>query len=106
MEDFRVLQTCQSRPEFDAMSEKFLDEWMLISDEMDTFLAYFDKTWLKSKESNWFAGAGPLNHNNGLEGRNRDIKNNKVLRPRQPMGDFIKNAFDIVKIMSIDDHRK
>ena len=33
---------------------------MLISDELDTFLEYFDKIWVKSKESNGLCGAGPI----------------------------------------------
>ena len=43
------------------------------------------------------SGAGPIDHNNGLEGTNRDIKRTKVLRDKQKLGSFLSNALEIVK---------
>ena len=78
--------------------------WKQANDEAnDEFLARFDKTWVKSYESNWWCGAGPIDHNYGLEAKNRDIKQNKKLRHKQRLGDFFVNVFDIVKQMSIND---
>ena len=42
-------------------------------------------------------------HNNGLEAKNEDLKRNKILRPKQPINEFIQNSLDIVTMMSIDD---
>ena len=69
--------------------------------DLNKFLSYFYKVWVFSHESNWFSGAGCLDHNNGLEAKNLDIKRTKVLRPKQPLGDFFKNAEDIVYGMSL-----
>ena len=54
-------------------------------------------------ESNWFVGAGPIDHNNGIEGTNSDIKKTKVLRDKQKLGALIKNAISIVKDWSKKD---
>ena len=94
----------ETRKEFDEANLKFQNKWKQVNDEaIDEFLTGFEKTWVKSNESNWWSGAGPIDHNNGLEAKNRDIKQNKTLRPKQRLGDFFVNAFDIVKQMSIDD---
>ena len=51
---------------------------------------------MKSRESNWFAGAGSLDHNNGLEAKNNDLKKTKILRPKQKIGTFYNNCKNIV----------
>ena len=60
--------------------------------DLNKFLSYFYKVWVFSHESNWFSGAGCLDHNNGLEAKNLDIKRTK---------DFFKNSEDIVYGMSL-----
>ena len=42
-----------------------------------------NEQWVNSRESNWFVGAGPIYHNNGLEATNRDIKRTKVMRYKE-----------------------
>ena len=58
---------------------------------------------MNSGESNWFAGAGPIDINNGLEAINKDIKITKVLRDKQKIGSFIINALSITEGWSIKD---
>ena len=45
--------------------------------------AYYNLQWVNSPERNWFVGAGPVDHNNGIEGTNDDIKKTKVIRDKQ-----------------------
>ena len=104
IEDVQVLGRSETREEFDEISAKFQNKWKQKNDEeINSFLVGFENTWVKSNKSNWWSGAGPIDHNNGLEAKNRDIKKNKTLRPKQRLGDFFLNAFDIVKQMSIND---
>ena len=102
LEDIRNMRNCETREEFDIIHRAFQQKWRKEKNiDLNNFLSYFYKVWIFSQESNWFTGAGCLDHNNGLEAKNLDIKRTKVLRPKQPLGDFFKNAEDIVYGMSI-----
>ena len=41
-----------------------------------------------------------------MKAKNLDIKRTKVIRPKQPLGDFFKNAEDIVYGMSIKEDER
>ena len=76
----------------------FLLKWLDTGDSaIDAFVAYYNLQWVKSPESNWFVGAGPIDHNNGIEGTNDDIKKTKVIRDKQKLAPFTSNALDIVE---------
>ena len=95
--DISQIQLSQTRKEFDLSWNLFKDKWKNIEDDqINTFLSYFESTWVKSKESNWFAGAGSLDHNNGLESKNGDLKRTKIIRPKQKIGTFYNNCKSIV----------
>ena len=71
----------------------FYVKWLFVEDEkIEKFIEYYHHNWVASKQSNWYVGAGPLHHNNGLEGTNWDIKANKLVTQKQKLGDFISNA--------------
>ena len=107
MEDIRKRRICETRNEFDNIHKAFQLKWRKENNaELNKFLSYFYKVWIFSQESNWFSGAGSLDHNNGLEAKNLDLKRTKVLRPKQPLGDFFKNAEEIVYGMSIKDDER
>ena len=73
--DISEIQLSQSRKEFEKANELFLVKWLETGDErIDSFVAYYNLQWVNSPESNWFVGAGPVDHNNGIEGTNDDIK--------------------------------
>ena len=98
IEDISVIQLSQNRNEFDKANELFLLKWLNAGDaKIDTFVAYYNLQWVQSAESNWFVGAGPIDHNNGIEGTNDDIKKRKTIRDKQPLGAFLQNALDIVE---------
>ena len=100
--DLSVIQLSQTRAEFDEANNMFYVKWLSLGDEkINKFIDYYHKTWVASKQSNWFVGAGPLHHNNGLEGQNQDIKANKVVRNKQKLGAFLQNAISIVHKFSI-----
>ena len=51
----------ETRKEFDEANSKFQNKWKQVNDEaIDEFLAGFEKTWVKSNESNWWSGAGHI----------------------------------------------
>ena len=98
LDDISAIQLSQSRKEFDKVNELFLVKWLETGNEtIDTFVAYYNLQWVQSPESNWFVGAGPVDHNNGIEGTNEDIKKTKVIRDKQKLAAFTSNALDIVE---------
>ena len=100
--DISIIQLATSRDIFDDANEMFYVKWLSLGDEqIDTFIEYYHNTWVVSKESNWFVGATPLHHNNGLEGTNQDLKANKVVRNKQKLGAFLQNALSIVHQFSV-----
>ena len=104
MSDISLVQLSQSRDEFDQANLLLFTKWFEEENEsVHKFLDYYRKQWVVSNESNWFAGAGPIDHNNGLEATNADIKQNKVLRNKQQIGSFMVNALEIVKKFSLKD---
>ena len=104
MSDISLVQLSQSRDEFDQANLLLFTKWFEEENEsVHKFLDYYRKQWVVSNESNWFAGAGPIDHNNGLEATNADIKQNKVLRNKQQIGSFMVNALEIVKKFTLKD---
>ena len=47
-----------------------------------------------------------MDHNNGIEGTNEDIKKTKVIRDKQKLAAFTKNALDIVEGWSLKDESR
>ena len=84
LDDISAIQLSQSRKEFGKANELFLVKWLETGEEkIDSFVAYYNLQWVNSPESNWYVGAGPVDHNNGIEGTNDDIKKTKVIRDKQ-----------------------
>ena len=53
----------------------FYFKWLSLDvEKINEFIGYYHETWVNSTESNWFVGAGPIEHNNGIEGTNAEIK--------------------------------
>ena len=47
-----------------------------------------------------------MDHNNGIKGTNEDIKKTKVIRDKQKLAAFTKNALDIVEGWSLKDESR
>ena len=86
LDDIKAIQLSETREEFQEVNTMFYVKWLSLGiEQIDQFIGYFHEQWVNSKESNWFVGAGPIDHNNGLEATNRDIKRTKVLRDKQKL---------------------
>ena len=93
LDEIKYIQLSKTRDEFDEVNLMFYVTWLSLGNEkVDSFIDYYHEQWVNSGESNWFAGAGPIDNNNGLEAINKDIKITKVLRDKQKIGSFIINA--------------
>ena len=81
LDDIAAIQLAEKMSEFDRANMMFYFKWLSLGHEkIDEFIGYYNETWVASTESNWFVGAGPIDHNNVVEGTNSDIKRTKVLK--------------------------
>ena len=104
LDDIKHIQLAANRKEFDEVNLMFYVKWLSVAnDKIDEFIGYYHHQWVNSTESNWFAGAGPIDHNNGLEATNKDIKKTKILRDKQKLGAFLTNALSICESWSLKD---
>ena len=75
LDEVKYIQLSKTRDEFDEINTMFYVKWLSLgSEKIDSFIDYYHEQWVNSGESNWFAGAGPIDINNGLEAINKDIK--------------------------------
>ena len=47
--------------------------------KINSFIDYYHEQWVNSGESIFFAGADPIDNNNGWETMNEDMKNISVI---------------------------
>ena len=74
LDDLAAIQLSENRFEFDQANMMFYFKWLSLDHEkVNEFIGYYHETLVNSTESNWFVGAGPIDHNNGIEGTNADI---------------------------------
>ena len=70
------------------------------------FFNYFKDVWTESKENIWFEGGHPhgSSNNQGIEGKNRDIKASHTFRQRLPLGSFFDCQLLMVQEWAMEDN--
>ena len=73
--------------------------------KISEFFKYVDSTWVSSQENLWFEGANPygLCNNQGLEGKNKNIKDSYTMRRKMALGSFMETSIKLVHEMSLED---
>ena len=63
------------------------------------------KVWIDSTEFRWYEGAHPwhISNNQGIEGKNKEIKAAHTFRKRMPLGSFIDCMLRMVHEWSLED---
>ena len=77
-----------------------------ISSAIQHFFIYFRSVWVDGAENNWFEGSNPFasSNNQGIEGKNRDIKGSHTFRKRMPLGSFFDVMLRMVHEWSLEDN--
>ena len=71
---------------------------------LNNFFTYFRSVWVESKEHQWYEGAHIGSSNNqGIEGKNRDIKASHTFRSKAPYGSFCDTMLRMVHEWSLED---
>ena len=103
LQDIRNLQIMPNTRAFNHGVKLFFDKWKG-NEEVVKFLDHFKEFWI-DKNNGWYEGFADghiPSTDNGLESVNRVIKEQHTLRERLPVGEYMKNAFDMFRDWSID----
>jgi hypothetical protein len=103
-DNIHQLQTVHSSELFDYAYKQFVTKWSKKKiPEIDTFLEYFRKEWVDSKNNKWYEGAATRvpSTDNGLEGTNAVIKHVYTLRERLSVASYMANAVNMLRNWSI-----
>ena len=70
------------------------------------FFNYFKDVWTESKENIWFEGGHPhgSSNNQGIKGKNRDIKASHTFWQRLPIGSFFDCQLRMIQRKNVDNN--
>lgn len=97
--DIEELHYCESKRVFDAVTPLFFAKWKAMGNfEVNAFLHYFDKEWIRSHQG-WYEGFAPNSPStdNALEATNRWIKELGTGRHRRRLRHFLNFTFDLLR---------
>ena len=78
-----------------------------LNEAINKFFSYMRSVWVESKQSRWFEGAHAWkpSNNQGVEGKNKDIKQSHTFRRRLDMGELFNVLLNMVKEWSEEDQK-
>ena len=93
---------------YELLEMKYFNEFeknSTILPALKEFFQYMRKVWIESAENKWFEGAHAFrsSNNQGIEGRNREIKASHTFGKRMPLGSFIDVMLNLVHEYSLED---
>ena len=87
-----VLNEDSFRHVFSLIEAKYIGKYNdVMNGILAKFFRYMRKVWVESDEFRWFEGSHPwhISNNQGVEGKNKDIKLNYTFRKRLELGELI-----------------
>ena len=93
---------------YDLIEIKYLDKHdTVLNGSLTKFFQYMRKVWIDSGECLWFEGAHPwgVSNNQGIEGKNKEIKQSHTFRRRLEIGELISCLSRFVSEVSDEDDR-
>ena len=103
-----ALNEASFRKAFELLEKKYL--WkhdLLLNGALEIFFSYMHKRWIDSKEFRWIEGSNPWgpSNNQGIEGKNKEIKQSHTFRRRLEIGELLSVMARLVTEVSDDDDR-
>ena len=93
---------------FKLLEKKYLGKYdVVLNGVIATFLSYMRKVWIDSSEFGWYEGAHPwrISNNQGVEGKNMEIKQNHTFRRRLELGELVSVLANLVTEWSEEDDK-
>ena len=87
-----ALNEATFRKSFKLLELKYLNKYdIVLNGVVAKFFSYMRKVWIESNEFRWFEGAHPwrISNNQGVEGKNREIKLNHTFRRKLEIGELV-----------------
>ena len=103
-----ALNESSFRTSFKLLEEKYLHKYdTVLNGVVAKFFSYMRKVWIDSGEWKWYEGAHPfqISNNQGVEGKNREIKQNHTFRKRLEIGELVAVLARMVSEWSEEDDR-
>lgn len=94
------------RKAFDILEKKYLGKFdEVLNEVVSKFFSYMHKVWLDTNEFRWYEGAHPwrISNNQGVEGKNKEIKLNHTFRRRLELGEMVAVLANLVTEWSDED---
>ena len=91
---------------YDLLEQKYLRKHdATVNKAIETFFQYMRSVWIESKQNLWFKGAHPwkISNNQGVEGKNKAIKQSHTFRRRLDMGQLFNVLLNMVSEWSRED---
>ena len=101
-----VLNESSFRQVFKLLEQKYLNKHsVIINITLEKFFKYMRSVWVDSEEFRWYEGAHPwqVSNNQGVEGKNKEIKQSHTFRRRLELGELFAVMMRLVKEWSEDD---
>lgn len=96
------------RKSFNLLEKKYISKFdTVLNVVIDKFFSYMHKVWIDSSECMWYEGAHPweISNNQGVEGKNKEIKLNHTFRRRLEIGELVAVLQRLVSEWSEEDDR-
>ena len=90
------------------LEQKYLGKYdEILNASLNVFFKYLHSVWIDSKVSKWYEGSHPwrICNNQGIEGTNKNIKQNYTFRRKLELGELISVMLDLVKDWSEADDK-
>ena len=103
-----ALNEISFRAGFELLRSKYLGQvHSVLNGVISNFFDYMRKVWVSSNEFRWYEGANPwgISNNQGVEGKNKDIKLNYTFRRRLELGELFEILVTLVTEWSDEDVR-
>ena len=95
-----VLNEESSKKVYTLLEEKYIGKHSpIINAALAKFFSYMRTVWIDSEEFRWYEGAHPwqISNNQGLEGKNKSIKESHTFRRRLALGELFEVFLRMVK---------
>ena len=101
-----ALNEASFKKSVELLEKKYLDQAdTVLKSVISNFFEYLRKVWINSEEFRWYEGAHPwcISNNQGVEGKNKEIKQSHTFRRRLEIGELLSVLARLVTEWSEED---
>ena len=113
LQDLENVQYSVNDDTFKVMIQKLESKYLennsydeKLKSALNTFFSYFRSVWVDSSEYRWYEASHPFasSNNQGMEAKNKSIKQSQTFRRLMPLGPFINTCLRMVQEWALEDY--